>query len=336
MISRPPDKATDAATVLVVDEATESLRALEAYLAGAGHDVVVARDGASALRQLSAHPCNLVLCEMVLPDMDGLEVCRAIKHAPATHEIPVIMLGVEGDDVKRERAMQAGADDYAVKPVERAMVLGLVKAQLRIAQLNNRLHELEDVVVSLARAADDRDQGAAGMSERVAHWALSLGTGLGLPELDLTLLYKAALLHDVGTLGVPAGILAKSGRLDADEFRQVMEHPVLGERLLQPLPQADRLLPAVRHHHERVDGTGYPDGLAGDQIPLFARIIAIADAFTALNADRPYRRRLPRDQAIKTLREGAGTQWDPDLVDRFLQMLDEVRVTSAPSQAQAG
>jgi putative two-component system response regulator len=336
MISGPPVKATDAATVLVVDEATESLRALEAYLAGAGHQVVVARDGASALRQLSAHPCDLVLCEMVLPDMDGLDVCRAIKNAPATREIPVIMLGLDGDDVKRERAMQAGADDYAVKPIERAMVLGLVKAQLRIAGLNNRLHELEDVVVSLARAADDRDQGAAGMSERVAHWALSLGTGLGLPEVDLTLLYKAALLHDVGTLGVPAGILAKSGRLDDEEFRQVMEHPVLGERLLQPLPQGDRLLPAVRHHHERVDGTGYPDGLAGDQIPLFARIIAIADAFTAMNADRPYRRRLSGDQAIKTLREGAGTQWDPDLVDRFLQILAEVRVTSAPTKAQAG
>jgi len=336
MISRPAGSAGADATVLLVDEATESLRVLEAYLAGAGHQVVVARDGASSLRELSAHPCNLVLCEMVLPDMDGLDVCRAIKNAPATAEIPVIMLGSDGDDVLRQRAMQAGADDFAVKPVERAMVLGLVKAQLRIGQLNNRLHELEDVVLSLARAADDRDQGAAGMSERVAHWALSLGTGLGLPEQDLMLLYKAALLHDVGSLGVPAGILAKGGRLDTEEFRQVMEHPALGERLLQPLSQADRLLPAVRHHHERVDGSGYPDGLSGDQIPLFARIIAIADAFTALNADRPYRRRMARDQAIRTLREGAGTQWDADLVERFLEVLDDSQVTSVPTRARAG
>ena len=336
MSSWPPGKSTNGATILVVDDATESLKALEAYVAGAGHQVVVARDGASALRQLSAHRCDLVLCEMLLPDMDGLEVCRAIKSAPATREIPVIMLGTDGDDVKRERAMQAGADDYAVKPVERAMVLGLVKAQLKIGQLNNRLQELEGVVVSLARAADDRDQGAAGMAERVAHWALSLGTGLGLAEDDLTLLYKAALLHDVGALGIPAAILSKKGRLDEEEFRQVMEHPALGERLLQPLAQAERLLPAVRHHHERVDGTGYPDGLAGDQIPLFARIIAIADAFTALNADRPYRRRLSRDQAIGTLREGAGTQWDHDLVDRFLQVLHDSRAAPAQSEARAG
>jgi putative two-component system response regulator len=263
-------------------------------------------------------------------------VCRAIKGAPATSEIPVIMLGTDGDEVKRERAMQAGADDYAVKPVERAMVVGLVKAQLKIGQLNHRLQQLEEVVVSLARAADDRDQGSAGMSERVAHWALSLGTGLGLPEDELTLLYKAALLHDVGTLGIPAAILSKGGRLDDEEFRQVMEHPALGERLLQPLAQAERLLPAVRHHHERVDGSGYPDGLAGDQIPLFARIIAIADAFTALNADRPYRRRLSRDQAIGTLRKGAGTQWDHDLVDRFLQVLDDSRAAPAQSEARAG
>lgn len=336
MIPRPPGKATDPATVLVVDEAGESLKALEEYLAGAGHQVVVAGDGASALRQLSAQRCDLVLCEMGLPDMDGLEVCRAIKGAPATGEIPVIMLGADGDDVRRERAMQAGADDYAVKPVERAMVLGLVRAQLKIGQLNNRLQELEQVVVSLARAADDRDQGTAGMSERVAHWALSLGTAIGLPEGELTLLYKAALLHDVGTLGVPVGILSKGGRLDDEEFRQVMQHPVLGERLLQPLAQAERLLPAVRHHHERVDGSGYPDGLAGHQIPLFARIIAIADAFTALNADRPYRRRLSREQAIRTLREGAGTQWDRDLVDRFLEVLDQSGAASVESEARAG
>ena len=336
MSSRPPVQATDAATVLVVDDATESLKALEAYLSGAGLQVVVARDGASALRQLSAHRCDLVLCEMLLPDMDGLEVCRAIKGAPATREIPVIMLGTDGDDVKRERAMQAGADDYAVKPVERAMVLGLVKAQLKIGQLNNRLQEMEEVVVSLARAADDRDQGAAGMSERVAHRSLSLGTVLGLSEEDLTVLYKAALLHDVGMLGIPAAILSKPGRLDDDEFRQLMEHPALAERLLQPLAQAERLLPAIRHHHEHVDGSGYPDGLAGDRIPLFARIIAISDAFTALNADRPYRRRLSREQAIRTLREGAGTQWDHDLVDRFLQVLDDSQTAQAQSQARAG
>ncbi|MEO6796080.1 MAG: HD domain-containing phosphohydrolase [Candidatus Dormibacter sp.] len=334
MTATSPARNEPTATVLVVDEGATT-GTLEAYLNGAGHRVVTAHDGASALRQLSAQPCDLVLCDVTLPDMDGLDVCRAIKGAPATREIPVIMLGSDGDPIQRERALQAGADDYALTPVERTMVLGLVKAQLRISQLNSRLHELEGVVLSLARAADDRDQGTAGMSERVAHWAMRLGTGLGLPDDELTLLYKAALLHDVGTLGVPAGILAKRGRLDSEEFRQVMGHPVLGERLLEALPRAERLLPAVRHHHERVDGTGYPDGLSRDQIPLFARIIAIADAFTALTVDRPYRHRMPKEEAIRTLKQGAGSQWDADLIERFLEVLDDTQTEVSAEEMRA-
>ena len=326
---------TPGAAVLLVDEGDEGARVLTTYLRGAGHQVIVAHDGASALRQLSAHPCQLVLCAISLVDMDGFDVCRAIKRAPATLDIPVIMLGSDNDEIQRERASQAGADDYAVKPVERAMVLGLVKAQLRISDLQNRLEELEGVVVSLARAADDRDPATAGTSERVAHWAMRLGTALGLPEDELTLLYKSALLRDVGTLCVPAGILSKPGRLDADEFRQVMQHPIVGEQLLAALPHAERLLPAVRHHHERVDGSGYPDGLSTSEIPLFARIIAIADAFTALTTDRPYRRRMPKAEAVRMLESGAGAQWDQELVGRFLLLLDDSTVETSRQEVRA-
>ncbi len=314
-------KTREAGTVLVVDEAEMPL--LEAYLKAAGHRVVVAHDGTSALRLLSAQACQLVLCAFRLPDLDGLDLCRAIKAAPATGEIPVIMLGDDVDEVQRERALQAGADDYAVKPVDKGMVIGLVNAQLRIGRINRRLQELEGVIVSLARAADGRDKWMAGTSERVAHWSMRLGTALGLPEDELTLLYKAALLHDIGTLSVPAGILAKPGSLDADEFRQVKQHPVVGEQLLVALPHADRLTPAVRHHHERVDGRGYPDGLSGTEIPLFARVIAIADTFAALTTERPYRRRVTRADAVRTLQAGAGTQWDVDLIERFVQVLDD-------------
>ncbi|HEY8678934.1 MAG TPA: HD domain-containing phosphohydrolase [Candidatus Dormibacteraeota bacterium] len=319
MIERRARRPDSVATLLVVgDDATTG--ALTSDLSAAGHHVVTAQDGASALRQLSAHRCDLVLCDATLPDMDGLEVCRAIKAAPATMDIPVVILADEADEMQRQRAISAGADDHAVKPIGRAMVLALVKAHLLIGALNSRLHELEGVIVSLARVVDERDPTRAGMSERVAHWAMELGAGIGLPDDDLTLLYKAALLHDVGTVGVPVAIFSKTDRLSATEFDQVRQHPIVGEQLLQALPRADRLLPAIRHHHEWADGRGYPDGLKGDRIPLFARIIAIADAFTALNSDRPYRRRLPREVAIRTLRDGAGTQWDPDLVARFLQL----------------
>jgi putative two-component system response regulator len=268
--------------------------------------------------------------------MDGFEVCRAIKRASATRDIPVVMLVAAADDLLRERATEAGADDVALKSMDGTMLLTLVRAQLRIARLKSQLDDLEGVVVTLARAVEDRDHSSAGLSEKVAHWAMQLGTAIGIPDDQLTYLYKAALLHDVGSLSVPVGVLAKQGRLDPGEFSQVKRHPVVGEEILGALPQAERLLPAVRHHHERIDGAGYPDGLGGDQIPLFARIIAIADAFVAMTSDRPYRRRRSREEANQTLRQGAGKQWDAALVERFLRLVEDTGVETAPEARSAG
>jgi putative two-component system response regulator len=319
--------ATDASngvpTVLTADDEEASQRELRTMLERGGYRVITAGDGAAALRTLAAHECDLVLCEAVLPDMDGFEVCRAIKQAPATRDVPVVLLMSGDDEVQRERAIQAGADDVALKPVDRARLLALVRVQLRIAGLNRQLNKLESVVVTLARAVEDRDHTSAGLSEKVAHWAMQLGTALQLPEDQLTLLYRAALLHDVGTVSVPVDVLSKQGRLDPGEFSQVKRHPIVGEEILAALPSAEQVLPAVRHHHERIDGAGYPDGLGGEDIPLFARIIAIADAFVAMSNDRPYRPRRPRDEVIRTLRQGEGKQWDAALVERFLRLVDE-------------
>jgi len=310
-------------TVLVADGEETSQRELRTLLERGGYRVITAGDGAAALRTLAAHDCELVLCEGVLPDMDGFEVCRAIKQAPATRDIPVVLLMSGDDEVQRERAIQAGADDVAIKPLDRARLLALVRVQLRIADLNRQLNKLESVVVTLARAVEDRDHTSAGLSEKVAHWAMQLGTALELPDEQLTLLYRAALLHDVGTVSVPVDVLSKQGRLDPGEFSQVKRHPIVGEEILAALPSAEDVLPAVRHHHERVDGAGYPDGLGGEDIPLFARIIAIADAFVAMSNDRPYRARRPRLEVIKTLRQGEGKQWDAALVERFLRVVEE-------------
>ena len=324
------------ATVLVADDEDASQRELRTLLERGGYRVITAGDGAAALRTLAAHECDLVLCAAVLPDMDGFEVCRAIKQAPATREIPVVLLMAGDDEGQRERAIQAGADDVAVKPVDRARLLALVRVQLRIAGLNGQLHKLESVVVTLARAVEDRDHTSAGLSEKVAHWAMQLGSALALPDDQLTLLYRAALLHDVGTVSVPVDVLSKQGRLDPGEFSQVKRHPIVGEEILAALPSAEQVLPAVRHHHERVDGAGYPDGLGGEDIPLFARIIAIADAFVAMSNDRPYRPRRPRDEVIRTLRQGEGKQWDATLVERFLQLVDQADATSIPEARTAG
>ena len=323
-------------TLLVADDEEASQRELRTLLERGGYRVITARDGAAALRTLAAHECELVLCEAVLPDMDGFEVCRAIKQAPATRDVPVVLLMSGDDEVQRERAMQAGADDIAVKPVDRVRLLTLVRVLLRIAGLNRQLNKLESVVVTLARAVEDRDHTSAGLAEKVAHWAMQLGSALDLPDDQLTLLYRAALLHDVGTVSVPVDVLSKQGRLDPGEFSQVKQHPIVGEEILAALPSAEQVLPAVRHHHERVDGAGYPDGLGGEDIPLFARIIAIADAYVAMSSDRPYRNGRPRDEVIRTLRQGEGRQWDAALVERFLRLVAESDSASLPEPRTAG
>jgi len=212
-------------TVLVAEDEDSSQRELRTCLERGGYRVITAGDGAAALRMLAAHVCELVLCEALLPDMDGFEVCRAIKEAPSTAEIPVVLLMSGDDEVQRERAIQAGADDVALKPIDRARLLALVRVQLRIAGLNRQVNKLESVVVTLARAVEDRDHSSAGQSEKVAHWAMQLGSAIDLPDDQLPLLYKAALLHDVGTLSVPVDVLSKEGRLDPGEFGQVKRHP---------------------------------------------------------------------------------------------------------------
>jgi len=324
------------ATILVADADQDRRQQLRAMLESAGHRVITAVDGAAALRLLSAHGSDLVLCDAPLPDLDGFEVCRAIKQAPATQDTPVVLL-VDGDDeAQREHALEADADDVATKPVERAALLTLVRTQLRIARLTMQLNHLEGVVVTLARAVEDRDHSSSGLAEKVAHWAMQLGTAMGLPDDQLTYLYKAALLHDVGTLSVPVGVLAKEGHLDVGEFGQVKRHPVVSEEILGALPRSEQLLPAVRHHHERIDGAGYPDGLGGNDIPLFARIIAIADAFVAMTSDRPYRRRRSKAEAMQTLAQGAAKQWDAFLVERFLELVAKTDAETVPGVRTAG
>jgi putative two-component system response regulator len=299
----------------------------------AGFQVETAQDGAAVLRMLAAHGSELVICEAHLPDMDGYEVCRAIKQAPATRDIPVLLLLAEDDQVEAKRAREAGADDVINRGVDDGALINAVRTQLDLAALRKQLNQLEGLVMTLARAVEDRERRSAGLSEKVAHWATELGSAIGLPDEQLTALYKAALLHDVGTLSVPVDVLSKQGRLDAGEYNQVKQHPLVGEEILSALPRSDELLPAIRHHHERFDGAGYPDGLRGEDIPLFARIISIADAYVAITNDRPYRGRRSRAEAVNILRQGAGKQWDAALIEQFVRLVETTDVES-PSEAR--
>lgn len=185
--------------------------------------------------------------------------------------------------------------------------------------------DTEHVIFALAAAAEARDPYTESHTQRVADTAVHLGTRLGLRELDLVALYRGGLVHDIGKIGVPDAILLKAGRLNAEEERLMRAHPLIGESIAKPLPSAADVLTIIRHHHERFDGGGYPDGLAGHKIPLLARIVSVCDAYDALASDRPYRARCNSEEAIETLMRGAGQQWDRELVSLLLSELPAIR-----------
>ena len=221
----------------------------------------------------------------------------------------------------RVRALEAGADDFLTKPVERVELVARVRSALKLKAVYDSLESAEQVIFALAIAVEAKDAYTEAHTERVAFAARALGARLNLPEPELEALYRGGIIHDIGKIGVPDSILLKPGPLDPDESLLMRQHPIIGERIVMPLRSATGLLPIVRNHHERYDGSGYPDRLAGEEIPVLARIVGVCDAFDALISDRPYRQGMSSQEAVEILKAGAGTQWDPSLVDLLVSEL---------------
>jgi putative two-component system response regulator len=300
--------------VLVVDDGSTDRQLAQAYLSGLDCDVRLASDGASALQQIQAEPPDLVLLDVQMPDMDGYEVCRRIKASPRGRLLTVVM--ITADD--RARALEAGADDFLSKPVGRVELVARVRMALRLKALYDSLDGAEQVILSLAATVAAKEVAYVKHTQRVAESARHLGARLGLPEVARDALYRGGLIHDIGNIDIPDAILLKPGRLDEVETARMQSHVVVGESIIRPLHSLSTLLPIIRHHHERFDGRGYPDGLHGREIPRLAGIVSVCDAFDALVNDRPYRARLPIDHALAVLIDGAGHQWDPEVVDLFV------------------
>jgi putative two-component system response regulator len=304
--------------VLVVDDGAANRQLVEAYLAGLDCDVRLAEDGPTALARLEAEPPDLVLLDVQMPGMDGYEVCRRIKSTIRGKLIPVVMITALNQTDDRVRALESGADDFMAKPVDRVELVARVRSALRLKALYNTLDSAENVIFALAAAVEAKDPFTEEHTQRVAESARQIGTRLGLPELQLDALYRGGLVHDIGKIGVPEAILLKPGPLSAEELVRMRSHVLIGENIVRPLRTATHLLPIIRHHHERFDGDGYPDRLAGKEIPHLARIVAVCDSFDALVNDRPYRARRPVEEALAELADGAGKQWDPEVVDVML------------------
>ena len=307
--------------VLVVDDSEVNLVVIRACLTGVDCEIRYAAGGRVALGMIQSEAPDLVLLDVQMPGLDGYEVCSRIRAMPRLRLLPVVMITARSHPQDRVKALECGADDFMTKPFDPAELVARVRSSLRLKSLYNTLDSAEQVIFALANAVEAKDAVTERHTRRVAESARHLGMRLGLPEPALDALYRGGIIHDIGKIGVSETILLKSGPLDLVEQHLMQEHPEIGANIVAPLHSGVSLQPIIRHHHERFDGCGYPDGLSGDGIPLLARIISICDAFDALINDRPYRARVSVDQAIAILRGGAGTQWDPELVELFVAEL---------------
>jgi putative two-component system response regulator len=308
--------------VLVVDDVPANRELLIAHLEALKYDVREARDGYEALDAVAAEEPDLILLDVDMPRLDGIAVCQRLKAHPTRRLIPIVILTASHDPGQRLRGIAAGANDYLSKPFDANELLVRTRVLLRERELNKRLDATENVLFTLARAVEARDRYTIHHAERVGRYSQEIGSLLGFDAEDDELLYQGGLLHDLGKIAIPDAILLKPGKLTPEEFAVMQRHSAEGERICLSLRSVSFYLPIIRHHHERIDGTGYPDRLRNGDIPIGARIVAVADAWDAMTSDRPYRAGMSYDQALTELRKGAGTQWDHEVVGSLVHLIE--------------
>jgi putative two-component system response regulator len=308
------------AKLLVVDNQQLSIDLLRGLFAE--YDVDEANNGRMALKRIQEEKPDLIILDTTIPGIDGYSVLSIVKSSPETHNIRVILTSAIVGAEDRARSLEKGADDFVVKPFQPADLKDRVKTLLRIKVLSDELTKARQLLVTMARIMEDKSEYFAGHSHRVAAYAVRLARKDLLHPFWLEEVRLAGLLHDIGKIAVRESIILKPGLLTVEELEMVKAHPAAGEKLCGVLSELNPVLAFVRHHHERFDGGGYPDELAGNEIPLGARIIAVANGYDAITSERPYRRAFTPGEAMAILRENAGSQWDPQLVELFCQMVE--------------
>jgi putative two-component system response regulator len=316
--------------ILMVDDEPANLELIKAYLSNVPCDVMTAGDGQAALEAAARRTPDLVLLDIVMPRMDGFETCARLKADARNRLVPVVMITGMDDTKARVRALEAGADDFLSKPVEQIELVARVQSMLRLKSSYDQLDDAQHVIIALARAVEAKDTYTEAHTGRVAASGRALAEAAGVGGKELEAIYLGGIIHDIGKIGMPDAILLKPSALSVEERHLMIQHPIIGEEIARPLRSAATLLSIIRHHHESWDGKGYPDGLAGEDIPLAARIVAICDAFDAMTSDRPYRPGRSSEAATQVLLEGAGQQWDPRLVHLFVDR--HIGINSTPRQ----
>lgn len=341
-------------TILLVEDEAPNRNAVKRVLRPGGLRFLEAENGQDALQLLAMEPTDLILLDLMMPVMDGYQFLEHFRKDEATRSIPVCVMTACMDGNARRKAIDLGADDFVGKPVENTELETRVKSLLRIRDYQQRLNdfnmqlevkvtertlalqetldELEaskrstlqayrEMVLRLTSAAELKDRDSTVHMQRMSHYAVMLAWKCGWPEKDITLLLDAAMMHDIGKIGIPDTILRKGDKLSDEEFEIIKQHSVIGATILAG--STSKLLQMAEQialcHHEHFDGSGYPNGLAGTDIPEVARIVAIADTFDALMSKRPYKDPWPLEQACECMQQRSGTHFDPDLLALFLE-----------------
>ena len=318
---------TSAGRVLVVDDIEGNVKLVASLLERDGYVVTTASSGREALDAVARDRPDLILLDVMMPGLDGFDTCRELKSRDSTRLTPVVLVTALKQTDHKIRGIEAGADDFITKPFNPHELRARVRSLVRIKRYTDDLDSAESVIVSLALTIEARDRYTDGHCQRLAAYAASLGERLGLDAENLSALRRGGFLHDIGKVGIPDALLLKPGRLTADEYELMKTHTVIGERVCGELRSLAAVRPIVRSHHERYDGSGYPDGLAGDGIPLLAQIMSVVDVFDALTTARPYKNLMSADDAREELLREAARGWRrPDLVDAFVALGREGRL----------
>jgi putative two-component system response regulator len=340
------------AKIMVVDDEDRNLRLMEALLISHGYDVVLAFDGKRAINKIKKSFPDVILLDVMMPEMDGFEVARVLKGNRETRHIPVVMVTSLHDVDARVKAFEAGADDFLTKPVDKteliARVRSLVKVKAfhdhmndyrkkleievekRTQQLNTAYEKIKtsafDTIQRLSRAAEYKDEDTGAHIKRMSHYSAVIAKKMGLNDKSIESILLAAPMHDIGKIGIPDKILLKPGKLDTEEWQTMKLHTIIGGAILtgekSGFIQIGEVIALT--HHEKWDGSGYPNGLAGKEIPVVGRIVALGDVFDALTSKRPYKKAFPVEKAFSIIRETTGAHFDPDVSRAFFDITDQI------------
>lgn len=309
-------------SILVVDDVQSNLELMEAVFSKEGFNVLKALAATEAIDIFKHHTVDLAVLDVMMPGIDGFELCSRLKETSRKRFFPVILLTALSDRKSKIKGIESGADDFISKPFDTSELLLKIRSLLKLKVLQEELDHSENIILTLAVAMEARDPYTKGHSTRVSKLATDFVSFLGLSDKDRDEMKKAGILHDIGKICLSESLLQKPGPLTTQECEMIKTHSVLGEDLCRPLVSMQKILPAIRHHHERWDGKGFPDGLDGQYIPMMARILSIVDSFDAMVSVRPYRNRRSVKTTLETMESERDLgQWDSELLGYFLEML---------------